>query len=96
LSLGRCLNPATILGGVAIEVFVNSIKIKEVGQVSPDVAGTPLGPPCAVALNDAVQFTFPLATNTYSFCFDLNSDGAVGLIDAVALTPPVASAANCN
>jgi hypothetical protein len=96
LRLGRCLNPATIPGGVAVEVFVNSIKIKEVGQVSPDVVGTPLGPPCTVALNDAVQFTSPLATNTYSFCFDLNSDGSVGLLDAVQLTPPVAAAAACN
>ncbi len=95
LRLGRCLNPATIAGGVAVEVFVNSIKIKEVGQVSPDVVGVPLGPPCNVALNDAVQFTSPLATNTYGFCFDLNSDGSVGLIDAVALTPPVAAAASC-
>ncbi|MDZ4803993.1 MAG: hypothetical protein SGI90_03890 [Candidatus Eisenbacteria bacterium] len=96
LRLGRCLNPATIPGGVAVEVFINSIKIKEVGQVSPDLTGTALGPPCEVALNDAVQFTFPLSTATYGYCFDLNSDGTVGLSDATLLTAPVATAATCN
>lgn len=96
LRLGRCLNPATIPGGVAVEVFVNSIKIKEVGQVSPDVTGLLLGPPCQVALADAIQFTFPLATATYGYCYDLNSDGTVGASDAVLLTAPVAGAATCN
>lgn len=96
LRLGRCLNPATIPGGVAVEVFVNSIKIKEVGQVSPDVAGVTLGPPCAVALADAVLFTGPISSAVYSYCFDLNSDLSVGLNDAVLLTAPVSSAATCN
>ena len=95
LKLGGCLNPATIPGGVAVEVFVNSIKLKEVGQVSPDVVSTH-APPCAVSLNDAVAFTAPLANNAYSFCFDLNSDLTVGLIDAVTLTPYAAGAANCQ
>ena len=97
LRLGRCLNPATIPGGVAIEVFVNSIKIKEVGQVSPDVfTGGALGPPCVAGVSDAIQFTFPLATGTYGFCFDLNSDGTVGLSDATLVTAPLATAATCN
>lgn len=96
LRLGRCLNPATIPGGVAVEVFVNSIKIKEVGQVSPDVVGAALGPPCMAALGDAIAFTAPLATATYGFCYDLNSDGQVGASDAVLLTAPVAGSATCN
>jgi hypothetical protein len=95
LKLGGCLNPATIPGGVAVEVFVNSVKLKEVGQVSPDVISTH-APPCAVSLNDAVAFTAPLSQNTYSFCFDLNSDLQVGLVDAVTLTPYAANAANCQ
>lgn len=95
LKFGGCLNPATIPGGVAIEVFVNSIKLKEVGQVSPDYVSTKT-PPCAVALADAVAFTGPLATATYSFCFDLNSDLSVGLTDATIVTPWIANAANCG
>ena len=95
VSGGGCLDPATIAGGVAIEVFVNDIKLKEIGQVSPDVSADPLGT-CEVALNDAVQFTGPLASGTYSYCFDLNSDLVVGLTDAVIFTIPAASAATCS
>jgi hypothetical protein len=95
LKLGGCLNPATIPGGVAVEVFANNVKLKEVGQVSPDVVSSH-SPPCSVSLTDAVAFTGPLASGTYSFCYDLNSDMAVGLIDAVTLTPFAAGAANCQ
>lgn len=91
---GGCLDPATVAGGVAIEVFVNDLKLKEVGQVSPDIVLDPVGT-CEAALSDAVQFTAPLATGTYGFCYDLNSDGAVGLTDAVLFTSPAASAASC-
>lgn len=94
LKLGGCLNPANIPGGVAVEVFVNSVKFKEVGQISPDVVSTH-SPPCTVALGDAVSFTGFLATSSYSYCHDLNSDLAVGLIDAVTLTPYVALSASC-
>jgi hypothetical protein len=91
---GLCLNPAVVAGGVAVEVFVNEIKLKEVGQVSPDVVAAPAGT-CEVGLSDAVEFTSPLATNTYSYCYDLNSDGAVGLTDAVIFTSPAATAQSC-
>jgi len=92
---GGCLKPATIAGGVAIRVFVNNIACKEIGQVSPDVNST-TSPPCTVSLSDAVDFTGPLSTSTYSFCFDLNSDNQVGLTDAVIFTSPAANAATCN
>jgi hypothetical protein len=91
---GLCLDPATIAGGVAVEVYVNDIKLKEVGQVSPDVVETPSGA-CEVGLADAVEFTSPLSTSTYSFCYDLNTDGGVGLTDAVILTSPAATAQTC-
>ncbi len=91
---GGCLDPATISGGVAIQVYVNNILCKQIGQVSPDVVST-TSPPCVVSLADAVQFTGPLSTSTYGFCFDLNSDLSVGLTDAVLFTPPAASAATC-
>jgi hypothetical protein len=94
LRLGGCLNPATIPGGVAVEVFVNSVKFKEVGQVSPDVVSTH-DAPCNVGLADAVDFTGSLATSTYRFCHDVNSDLAVGLVDAVAITPSLALSASC-
>lgn len=94
LRLGGCENPATIPGGVAVQVFVNSVLLKEVGQVSPDVNSTH-HPPCTVSLSDAVAFTIPLATNSYSFCYDLNSDLSVGIADAVIFTPAAAGAATC-
>lgn len=94
VSGGGCLNPATISGGVALQVFVNNIPCKQIGQVSPDVINT-TSPPCAVTLADAVNFTAPLATATYDFCHDLNSDLAVGLTDAVLFTTPAATAATC-
>lgn len=92
---GHCLNPATIAGGIAVEVYVNSIKLKEVGQVSPDVIPGATEPPCQVTLADASTFTAPLANGTFGFCFDLNSDGAVTLSDAIIFTPPAANAASC-
>jgi hypothetical protein len=93
---GHCLNPATISGGIAVEVYVNSIKLKEVGQVSPDVIAGVTEPPCQVTLADATNFTAPLSTSTYGFCFDLNSDGGVTLSDAILFTPPASNAASCN
>jgi hypothetical protein len=92
---GACLNPAVVAGGVAIRVFVNNIACKEIGQVSPDV-NTTTTPPCTVSLSDAVDFTGPLSSGTYSYCFDLNSDNQVGLTDAVIFTAPAANAASCN
>jgi hypothetical protein len=94
VSGGGCLNPATISGGVAIEVYVNNIPCKQIGQVSPDVIST-TSPPCAVTLADAVNFTGPLSTATYGFCHDLNSDLSVGLTDAVLFTTPASTAATC-
>jgi hypothetical protein len=94
VSGGGCLNPSTISGGIAIEVFVNNIPCKQIGQISPDVIST-TSPPCAVTLSDAVNFTGFLASSTYSYCHDLNSDLTVGLTDAVLFTAPAASAASC-
>lgn len=91
---GGCLDPAVISGGIPIEVYVNNIACKVIGQVSPDVINT-TSPPCTVSLADAVDFTPYLASATYGFCYDLNSDLAVGLTDAVLFTPPAASAATC-
>jgi hypothetical protein len=95
VSGGGCLNPATISGGVAIQVFVNNIPCKQIGQISPDVVST-TSPPCSVTLADAVNYTGLLATSTYSYCHDLNSDLSVGLTDAVLFTAPAASSASCN
>jgi hypothetical protein len=95
VSGGGCLNPATISGGVAIEVYVNNIPCKQIGQVSPDAVLSTL-PDCSVTLSDAVNFTTPLASGAYSFCHDLNSDLAVGLTDAVLFTAPAAGAASCD
>lgn len=95
IAAGGCANPATIAGGVAVEVYVNSVKLKEVGQVSPDYVNS-TSPPCSVSLADAVQFTPPLAQAAYGYCFDLNSDLAVSLSDAVIATPHFASASSCN
>lgn len=92
---GLCLDPALLPGGVAVRVFVNDILLKEVGQISPDVVAVPSGT-CEVGLSDAVSYTSFLATSTYSYCYDINSDGAVGLTDAVLFTAPASSAASCT
>jgi hypothetical protein len=94
LKLGGCLEPATIPGGVGVNIYVNSIAFAQRGQVSPDVVSTH-APPCAVALADAVNFTPHLAGAVYGYCYDLNSDLSVGLTDAVMFTPYAASAAHC-
>ncbi|TPW18038.1 MAG: hypothetical protein FD129_139 [bacterium] len=94
VSGGLCLNPSLLPGGVAVEVFVNEIKLKEVGQVSPDVVAAP-GGTCEVGLSDAVSYTTFLATSSYSYCYDINSDGAVGLTDAVLFTTPASTGASC-
>jgi hypothetical protein len=94
VSGGGCLNPANISGGTAIGVFVNDIACKQIGQISPDVVSS-TSAPCAVTLADAVDFTGFLATSSFSYCHDLNSDLAVGLTDAVLFTTPAAAAATC-
>jgi len=94
ISGGGCLEPAVIPGGVAVVVSLNGIPCREIGQVSPDVLNS-TSPPCQVTLGDAVSYTHPLATATYGFCYDLNSDLAVGLTDAVIFTTPASRAATC-
>lgn len=94
LALGGCLDPAVIPGGVAVQVYVNSIAFVQVGQVSPDVVSTH-APPCQVSLADAVDFTPDLAGSVYNFCHDLNSDLSVGIIDAVVFTPHAAAGTHC-
>lgn len=74
-------------------MYVNGIKEKDVGQVSPDVCSQS---DCEVTLCSAVTYTQYLANGTYGFCFDLNSDLAVSLTDGVLLTPSAANADRCN
>lgn len=95
IAAGGCANPATIPGGVAVEVYVNSVKLKEVGQVSPDIINNKI-PPCQVTLADAVVFTPPISNATYGYCFDLNSDLSTSLADAVIATPHFSNASSCN
>jgi len=90
ISGGGCIDPAVT--GYGIDVYVNDIYLKTVGQKSPDVVKTGV---CSVSLADAVDFTGPLATATYSFCYDIVEDNVVGLSDAVAFTPFAAGAATC-
>lgn len=89
------------------EIFADNVKMVEFGTVSPDAvdgAGRlPTSTPtlwdpagnCTVALGDAVQHTTPLATSVYEWCTDINCDDAVGVADAVVLTPFLASSATC-
>jgi hypothetical protein len=80
----------------------------EFGTVSPDAVDAagrlPTSTPalwnpagmCATGLADAVQHTSPLSTATYEWCTDINCDNAVGVADAVILTPFLAGAASCT
>jgi hypothetical protein len=90
---GGCIDPL-IMGG-DIDVFVNGILIRQIGQVSPDIVRTaPAG--CEVSLADAVNFTSDLASSQYNFCHDLNSDGIVSLADAVIFTGSASLAISCQ
>lgn len=91
VSGGGCIDP--VVSGFSVDVYVNDIFLKSVGQRSPDVVQTSTD--CAVGLADAVDFTPPLATATFSFCYDLVEDGVVGLADAVAFTPYAAGGTAC-
>jgi hypothetical protein len=93
---GGCIDPAT--DGTGIDIMVDGVYFTTVGQVSPDLV-TPTGAPapdCAVGLADAVTVTGPLATGIYDFCIDVDSNGVVGLTDAIAMTPFIAGAAICT
>ena len=108
---GGCIerNLAAIPGNAdyAGEVFADGVKFAEFGTVSPDAVDNagrlptstlslwdPAGA-CATGLSDAVQHTTPLSTAVYEWCTDLNCDNAVGVADAVLLTPFLANAASC-
>ncbi len=90
ISGGACIDPSVT--GFGIDVYVNDIFLKRIGQKSPDVVKTAV---CTVSLADAVAFTTPLSTANYSYCYDLVEDNVVGLSDAVAFTPFAATAATC-
>ena len=73
--------------------------------VSPDIASD--GRMCdampwaadstaTVGLEDAIQFTPPLASNDYDECVDLNGDNQVNVADAVWLTPYLSNGTSCN
>jgi hypothetical protein len=91
---GGCLDPS--IHSPCIDVCVNGLLMTciTLGQVSPDLVST-TSPPCVVGLADVVAFTVPLSTSTYGFCYDLDSDGVVGLSDAIKLTGPASSGAHC-
>jgi hypothetical protein len=89
------------------EIFSDGVKMQEFGVVSPDAVDAsgrlptntsslwdPAGT-CATGLADAVRHTTPLATAVYDWCTDINCDNAVGVADAVILTPFLAGAASC-
>lgn len=90
---GLCVNPDTVPGGIAVEVWIDGIKERERGQVSPEIVATAN---CEVTLASTVLFTMPLATSSYGYCFDLNSDGQITLSDAILFTSPAANAARCQ
>lgn len=89
------------------EIFADNVKLAEFGTVSPDAVDAagllPTSSPalwnpagmCATGLADAVQHTSSLATSIYEWCTDINCDNAVGVADAVLLTPFLAGAASC-
>jgi hypothetical protein len=92
---GGCIDPA--IAGAAITVTVGGVFFTAVGQVSPDwvnLAGNPI-PDCSVGLGDAVTFSSWLARGAYTYCADINSDGRVGLADAVLVTPFIARSSRC-
>jgi hypothetical protein len=101
---GGCVDPAHF-PVPAIEVFANAVKLAEVGGVSSDAVdaaglfpwqGWNNGGTCVCGLADAVDHNAFIRFRDYSFCTDIDSDGKVGLLDAVFLTAPIKSSAICS
>lgn len=106
LAGGGCVDSSLVSTPPAVEVFANGIKIAEVGVVSPDAVDglgrvptdpgyDPMGS-CTVGVGDAANHTGPIVTSTYSFCTDLNSDGALTLADAVLVSEDIINSASCT
>lgn len=102
---GGCVEPSATVSGLVVEVFANGIKLAEVGVVSPDAVdgagilptgGWNPGVSCAVGLSDATVHTAAIASGTYEFCTDIDSDLIVSLADAVTLTAPIAGGDACT
>ena len=103
VAAGGCFDPAQF-NDPPVQVFANGILMDEVGMVSPDAVDSGglfpwqpwnLGATCGAGLPDAVAHTGPIKSGAYSFCTDLNSDGAVGILDAVMVTPSIKAGAFC-
>lgn len=93
---GQCIDPATLGGGGAIDVYANGVLLAQVGQVSPDLLNRPSAPPCRVSLVDATNVAYAYSTATYTFCADMNSDAQVNLADVVMFSQAVIGAGRCN
>jgi hypothetical protein len=103
---GGCVDSSLVSTPPAVEVFANGIKLAEVGVVSSDAVDdngfVPTDPGynpngvCAVGVGDAAFHTAPIVSTSYSYCTDINSDGAVSLGDAVLITPDIVGSANCT
>jgi hypothetical protein len=84
--------------------------LAKVGVRSPDVVGAagnkscdlwceaPFGGPglSTTSVGDAVFFTYPIATNTYVPCADVNGDQASGLADAILVSHALRYGATCS
>lgn len=104
LAGGGCVDPAA-LGGPVADVYVDGILFDSVGIVSPDaVDGSGVLPTsgwnpagsCAVGLSDATLHTGPIASGTYAYCTDIDSDLLITLSDAVVLTAPISNGDSCG
>lgn len=105
ISAGGCIDPSLVSSPPAVTVYANGFVLKEVGVVSVDaVDGSGLLPTdgwapggiCTAGLTDATFHTPAIANGFYSFCTDINSDGACNLDDAVAITPGLSAGWTCT
>lgn len=104
IAAGGCIDPSLVASPPAVQVFANGVLLGEVGAVGADAvdqagtlptSGWNPGGSCDSTLPDAVFFTVPISTNTYTFCVDFNSDGATGILDAVFITVPLSTGQLC-
>lgn len=102
IAAGGCV--ARVPASRIIEVFANSIKIGEVGGLSPDAVDqtgklpfdTGYNPTqCEVGLADSSYLT-PAFKGAANFCGDFNSSGSVSLADVVIFTPHAKGAHSCT
>jgi hypothetical protein len=104
IAAGGCVDPDSVTVS-PVEVIVNGFSLTFVGCVSPDAVdanatypwnGWNPGGTCSAQTADAIYHTPNFSLGTYDFCSDMDSNGVVGLGDAIVATPSLSQGNACS